>query len=181
MRVLEIGPDQRPSTYQRVVADPTITWETLDMDEGARWTLVSTAALTHRSTNEYIFPIADNAFDVVVSGQVIEHVRKIWRWVPELARVCKPGGLVITINPVSWEYHEAPVDCWRIYPEGMRALHADAGLTTELAVFESLEDRFGFTPYYLMKQAAKMALGRRPFFLSSFLPVVDTISVGRKG
>lgn len=46
---------------------------------------------------------------------------------------------MITINPVSWPYHEAPVDCWRVYPEGMRALYEEAGLEVELSAYECLE------------------------------------------
>jgi len=49
------------------------------------------------------------------------------------------GGHVITIVPVSWNFHEAPIDCWRIYPEGMRALYEEAGLEVELCKFETLE------------------------------------------
>ncbi|MBU2063807.1 MAG: hypothetical protein KKF93_05375, partial [Candidatus Omnitrophica bacterium] len=48
-------------------------------------------------------------------------------------------GHVITIAPISWTYHEAPVDCWRIYPEGMKALYEEAGLKVDLCKFESLE------------------------------------------
>jgi hypothetical protein len=49
------------------------------------------------------------------------------------------GGLVITINPVSWPFHTAPFDCWRIYPEGMKALYEDSGLEVLLSEWESLE------------------------------------------
>ena len=66
-------------------------------------------------------------------------MRKIWLWIKELTRVCKVGGLVITINPVSWPYHEHPIDCWRAFPEGMRALYEDASLEVLLSIFESLE------------------------------------------
>jgi hypothetical protein len=75
----------------------------------------------------------------VISGQVIEHVRKSWRWIPELTRVAKKNGLVITIGPVSWPYHEAPIDCWRIYPEGMKALYEAAGSSVELSEWGSWE------------------------------------------
>jgi SAM-dependent methyltransferase len=95
--------------------------------------------LTYLAESEYAFPVPNGAYDVVFSAQVIEHVRKIWRWMPELARVCRPGGVVVTINPVSWHYHESPVDCWRIYPEGMRALSDDAGLDVELSEWGSVE------------------------------------------
>jgi hypothetical protein len=70
----------------------------------------------------------------------MEHVRKPWVWIKELARICKPGGHVITINPVSWPYHEYPIDCWRAYPEGMIGLYEDAGLKVITSRCESLED-----------------------------------------
>jgi SAM-dependent methyltransferase len=91
--------------------------------------------------NENEIPLPDSTFDVVISGQVIEHVRQPWRWMAELTRISRPGGLVITISPVSWPYHEAPIDCWRIYPEGMRAILEQVGLTVELCLWDSLEPR----------------------------------------
>jgi SAM-dependent methyltransferase len=146
VHVLELGPDGNPSTYRReVTAD--VTWSTADLasqvdDQGGLlWGSGRGTELTYRMTSDYAIEALDGTFDIVVSGQVIEHVRKPWLWVPELARVCKPGGLVLTVNPVSWPYHEAPIDCWRIYPEGMRALCEDAGLLVELSLFESLEPR----------------------------------------
>jgi SAM-dependent methyltransferase len=78
--------------------------------------------------NEYEIPVADSSFDVVLAGQVLEHVRRVWMWVAELARVTKPGGKVVMVSPISWPYHEAPVDCWRVYPGGTRALCDAAGL-----------------------------------------------------
>ena len=131
-KVLEIGPDVSPSNYRKI-ADPTnaMTWDTVDFPRDF--------PTTFTLTEEYHFPIPSDTYDVVLSGQVIEHVRKVWVWMKEVTRVCKPGGLVITINPVSWPYHEAPVDCWRIYPEGMRALCDDAGLDVVYCEFESLE------------------------------------------
>ncbi len=131
LRVLEIGPDAIPSTYCNMISDSSVIWETLDMYDGFRG--------TYLSDDEYSFPIQDNFFDIVVSGQVIEHVRKTWVWIKELARVCKKGGHVITIAPISWPYHKAPIDCWRIFPEGLRTLYEEAGLLVELCKMETLE------------------------------------------
>lgn len=130
-RVLEIGPNKIPSDYQQLVGSQCAAWDTLDMTDNP--------GLTYRTQSEYSFPIADSAYDVVVSGQVLEHVRKIWTWMREVARVCKPGGVVITVSPVSWPYHEAPHDCWRVYPEGMRALYEEASLDVLMSNWESLE------------------------------------------
>lgn len=70
MRVLEIAPDQFPSAYQKVVDEPGIQWESIDLVPGE--------SLTYVATSEYSYPIAGNTFDIVVSGNVIEHVRRIW-------------------------------------------------------------------------------------------------------
>ena len=144
--VLELAPDSNPSTYRREVSVP-VTWSTADLasqvdSHGDRlWGTGGAAALTYTMQSEYEVPAPDGRFDIVLSGNVIEHVRRPWIWMQELARVCRPGGIVATITPVSWPYHEAPIDCWRIYPEGMRTLCEDAGLAVELALFESLESR----------------------------------------
>jgi SAM-dependent methyltransferase len=146
MRVLEVGPDGNPSTYRREISAPII-WSTTDLasqvDAGGErlWGTGAARDLTLPMRSEYDIPAPDAAFDIVVSGQVIEHVRKPWIWMKELARVCAPDGVVVTVNPVSWPYHEAPIDCWRIYPEGMRALCEEAGLNVELTRCDSLEER----------------------------------------
>lgn len=95
--------------------------------------------MTYQAPAENQFPIPDETYDIVLSGQVIEHVRKPWIWLREVTRVCKVGGLVIPVNPVSWPYHEAPIDCWRIYPEGMKALYEEAALEVILSLWDSLE------------------------------------------
>ena len=135
-KVLEIGPDQFPdSSYKKIINNKRITWDTLDIIENEK--------LTYRSVSNYSFPIKDRKYDIVLSGQVIEQVPEIWRWIKEVARVCKKDGYVITIAPVSWIFHEAPVDCWRIYPDGIKALYKLAGLETEFCKMECLEDTHG--------------------------------------
>ena len=129
--MLEIGPDGFPSTFQKMTSIEEIRWETLD--------ICDSPSLTFAGCQMYSFPIENDTYDIVLSGQVIEHVARIWQWMRELARVTKPNGLVITINPISWPYHEAPIDCWRIYPEGMKALCEDAGLSIEKTFWGSLE------------------------------------------
>lgn len=93
------------------------------------------------SDSEYHYPVSDDMFDVVISGQVMEHVRKIWLWIDELKRIVRPNGLIIIVVPVSWTYHEFPADCWRIYPDRMRALLEDKGLDIIECNFESLEKK----------------------------------------
>lgn len=79
--------------------------------------------------SEYQYPFASNSIPFVVSGSTLEHVRKTWLWMREVARILKPGGRLCVIVPYEHPYHEHPIDCWRVYPEGLKALFDDAGLT----------------------------------------------------
>ena len=188
--VLEIGPDGDPSTYRREVTAP-VTWSTADLASevdahgGRLWGAGSGNSLTYRMTSEYEIEAPDGTFNIIVSGQVIEHVRKPWLWLRELARVCTAGGLVLTVNPVSWPYHEAPIDCWRIYPDGMRALCEDAGLVVELSLFESLEPRpvawYPGKSYNAGRGARGRALNRAKAMIGYPLTIAfDTVTVARK-
>jgi SAM-dependent methyltransferase len=183
MRVLEIGPDATPSTYQKVVSDPTLRWETLDIRKTKQQSQLS--LMTHVAENEYEFPIPDDSYDAVLSGQVMEHVRKVWIWFREVTRVCRRGGTVITICPVTWPYHEDPVDCWRVYPEGMKALCDEAGLEPLLIACESVEPPVDLRRrrWFLTKQVLKAYAGREPFLApleKAWIPTLDTISIARK-
>jgi SAM-dependent methyltransferase len=176
-RILEIGPDGFPSTYRQLVSIEELQWDTLDIGQSPH--------LTYSKSSLYEFPIASNSYDVILSGQVIEHVSRVWTWMRELARVIKPGGVVVTINPVSWPYHEAPIDCWRIFPDGMKALCEEAGLKVEKCFFESLE-----SPQFANALPGRSAewQPRRLRLLFQFLgrlgfPVekaFDTITIARK-
>jgi SAM-dependent methyltransferase len=137
--VLEIGPDIIPSSLSLRVNNPAIRWDTLNIEAGEETSRAKNDQLTFLSVNEYAYPIADNTYDIIVSANVMEHVKKFWKWFEELKRILKPGGVIITIAPISWPYHEAPVDCWRIYPDGIRALYDDMGLKDVFTTFESLE------------------------------------------
>jgi hypothetical protein len=70
-----------------------------------------------------------HSYDFVISGQVLEHTRRPWLWILDVASLCKPGGTVWICAPNEWRFHEYPIDCWRVFPDGMRALLEDANLS----------------------------------------------------
>lgn len=78
-------------------------------------------------------------FDIVISGQCLEHVAAPWEWIKQVKSLSKPGGLIILIAPWRHEYHPYPIDAWRVFPEGMRALLE----SVELKVKEVGFDRRG--------------------------------------
>jgi len=71
--------------------------------------------------------IESESFDVVVTVSTLEHTRFPWLVVDEIARITKPDGIVCLTAPYAWPYHAHPIDCWRIYPDGMRAIMDKSG------------------------------------------------------
>jgi SAM-dependent methyltransferase len=174
-KVLEIGPDQaHPSTLCRLAADPSLAWETVEP--------FPRFPVTHVSTSEYAFPVPDAAYDVVLSANVLEHVKQPWTWFQELARVCKPGGRVVTISPVNWPYHAFPVDCWRLHPDGARALFEHAGLAVDLSVAEcrELTDTHVLWDGPSSGKIFKGLIRRLIGWNAPFLRAVDLVSIGSK-
>jgi SAM-dependent methyltransferase len=78
--------------------------------------------------------------DVLVSGQTFEHTEYFWLTIAEIARVLKVGGLACMIAPSAGDEHRYPVDCWRFYPDGLRAMARYAGLEV-LEAWTQWEDR----------------------------------------
>ena len=62
--------------------------------------------------------------DVVISGQTFEHTEFFWETMLQIARVLKTHGLCCILAPSSGPEHRYPLDCWRVYPDGLRAAAA---------------------------------------------------------
>lgn len=80
----------------------------------------------------YRLPFKSNSVDVVISGQVFEHIPFFWATVLEIARVLRPGGVFLMTVPSRGHKHMI-VDCWRYYDDGVRAMGAFSGLVVREA------------------------------------------------
>jgi len=115
-KVLDVGSYNVNGSYKDLFSNYT----GLDIEAGPNVDIVAKSL--------YDFGVPDNSFDVVISGQTLEHVEDMKRWILEVARVAKE--MVVVIAPSRIGYHRYPIDCWRIYPDGMKWLFTEAGLET---------------------------------------------------
>ncbi|HEY1536785.1 MAG TPA: class I SAM-dependent methyltransferase [Polyangiaceae bacterium] len=76
-------------------------------------------------------PFADGEFDTVLSVQTLEHTPEPQALLREMARVLRPGGVLLLTAPFSFRLHEQPHDYFRYSPHGLRVLCAEAGLLVE--------------------------------------------------
>ena len=79
-----------------------------------------------------VLPVPDSSRDLVLSFQVLEHVRDLDTYLGEARRVLRPDGLMVLSTHGSWLYHPHPEDHRRWTREG---------LTHDLAIrgFEVIE------------------------------------------
>ncbi len=136
LRVLDVGSMQiaEDDCYRDLLAGSRWDYVGMDLEPGKNVDCVA--------PEPYSWPFKEDSFDVVISGQCIEHTQNLHAWFRELARVLKPGGLTGIIVPWNFNIHRHPVDCWRILPDGMTYLLTEvAGLQT-LRVFTT-DMRFG--------------------------------------
>ncbi|MFM8861853.1 MAG: methyltransferase domain-containing protein [Acidimicrobiia bacterium] len=110
----EIG-GQPDSSYRNLFDTPDWVYRGLDMVQGPNVDIVVTDPFSWPS-------IADDSIDVVVSGQVLEHVDYFWISVFEIGRVLRPGGIATLIAPSAGPEHRFPRDCWRFYTDGFESI-----------------------------------------------------------
>ena len=129
--VLEIGPEPGGASTLRELSSNWSQWDTADIRSGAD--------LTFPRCEPYDYPVLNHTYDTVVSANVAEHVREPWTWMKELKRITRPGGHIIVVTPANWVYHPDPVDCWRFWPEGLKALFEWAGVVPVEVTNENLD------------------------------------------
>ena len=116
MTVLDIGSrrvHRSHNTYRRLF-NPPYEYTGMDIVPGMNVDVVGYDALCGRR------------FDVVISGQTIEHIIWPWQWI-RLAKQYFTKYICI-IAPTASKEHRFPVDTFRYFPDGMRALFAWADI-----------------------------------------------------
>lgn len=75
----------------------------------------------------------NNFWANVVSVEMLEHCRRPWRAIQEMARVCQHHGNVLVSSRGydtrgCWQVHSFPYDFWRVSEGAMRVMAEDARL-----------------------------------------------------
>lgn len=91
-------------------------------------------------------PIRDSVADVVVSLEVLEHLREPQRMLQEAHRILKTGGKLILSAPFQWWVHEAPWDYYRYTRYGLAYMLDRAGFAGL-----QVEETTGFWETWLLK------------------------------
>lgn len=115
INILDIGSYGGNGTYKDIFKDSKYCYTGLDMIEGPNVDFVPKDIYNWSE-------IKNETFDLVISGQVFEHIEYPWLTIKEIERVLKPSGFAIIIAPNSGIEHKAPTDCYRYHADGFKAL-----------------------------------------------------------
>lgn len=154
-RVLDIGScDVAGGSYRQFFPSDRFDYTGLDLEPGPNVDLVPKLP--------YFWPeVADNSFDVVISGQAFEHMEFFWLAAAEMARALKNDGLMCIIAPRGFERHRYPVDCYRFDADGMVAIARFCGLTPLHASTDMTPDKT-WRDWHLEKQEDAFLIARKP-------------------
>ena len=116
IKILDVGSYGVNGTYKEIFSDSgKYLYTGLDVNAGPN--------VDYVPSDPYCWPeLQDESFDVIISGQAFEHIEHPWLIIEEMNRVLKKNGLVCIVAPSRGPEHKYPVDCWRYYPDGFRAL-----------------------------------------------------------
>ncbi|NBQ88497.1 MAG: methyltransferase domain-containing protein [Betaproteobacteria bacterium] len=115
LRIVDLGSTDIGGCYRPLFDNPSWDYCGLDLAPGPNVDIV--LKRPYHWDN-----LRSESVDVFISGQVLEHVEYFWITALEISRVLRPGGIACLIAPSGGYEHRYPVDCWRFYPDGMRAL-----------------------------------------------------------
>lgn len=121
LAIYDIGSQDFNGGYRSFFKEPKWKYFGVDIEKGNNVNIVLKNFYNWRE-------IASNSADVVISGQALEHIEYPWKTMSEIARIMKYGAIGCIIVPSSGPEHKSPLDCWRFFPDGLRALAKYSGL-----------------------------------------------------
>lgn len=133
LRILEVGSQDINGSYRPLFDYPKWRYYGMDIQKGRNVDIFVKNPYNWRE-------IKSNFYDIVISGQTLEHTEFFWVTMLEISRVLKNGGLCCIIVPSSGPEHKHPLDCWRFFPDGLNAIANYAHLEV-IKKYTSWEDK----------------------------------------
>jgi SAM-dependent methyltransferase len=122
-RVIEVGSyDTNGSLRPLVESYHPSEYIGLDIAEGPGVDVIGKA-------EDMLDRFGKESFDIVISTELLEHIRDWREGIHNIKNICKPGGIIlITTRSFGYPYHEHPYDFWRYELEDMKHIFSDCSI-----------------------------------------------------
>jgi SAM-dependent methyltransferase len=125
-RVLDLGCGAGDSVEQFRSVNPAVRWVGVDLERSPEVAERTRTDAEFRTFDGRSIPADDGGLDVVYCKQVLEHVEEPRPLLADVARVLRPGGLVMGSTSQLEPYHSLSVG--NVTPYGLDRMLAAAGL-----------------------------------------------------
>jgi len=112
LKILDVGSLQAEPDHKVYRSLCSKNWEYYGLD------LVKGPNVDIVANHPHRWPMLIMTFDVVISGQTLEHCSHPLELMQEIFRILKPGGQIFIIAPSAGKAHCRP-DYWRFLPDGI--------------------------------------------------------------
>ena len=120
VRILDVGSYNVNGCYRTLFKNHQIEYVGLDVAQGLNVDFVPKDAYNWKE-------LEDESFDFIISGNAFEHIEFPWLTMEQIYKKLKKNGFACILAPFSHVEHRYPVDCYRYYNDGFRALAKWAG------------------------------------------------------
>jgi SAM-dependent methyltransferase len=128
-------------------------------------------------------PFKDGEFDMILSTEMLEHVRDPFQVERELRRVMSRGGLLILSTRFVFPLHDIPHDYWRFTKYGLKELFKEweivelQGETKNFSAIGALLQRLCFQSTFRVNKPIKLVL----MSIASLLSKLDWLTLREFG
>ena len=122
-RVIEVGSYNVNGSLRNIIEEMSpAEYIGVDITEGPGVDIICNA-------DDLVKKFGENSFDIVISTEMMEHIRNWREVISNLKKLCKPNGIIlITTRSYGFEYHGWPYDFWRYEVEDMKEIFSDCNI-----------------------------------------------------
>lgn len=154
VRVLDVGSYDVNGSYRDLFSGMDVTYIGLDMSVGPN--------VDYVPEDPYAWDeLEEESFDFIISGNAFEHIEYPWLTICEIYKKLKTGGFACILAPNSLAEHRYPLDCYRYFSDGFRALAKWGGFDVVDVTISGVPDEDVSAEWYAAGQNdTMMVLGK---------------------
>lgn len=177
-RIIDIGGNT--GVIAKLLKDRGYSASVADMSAGALKTAKSKGLRTYKFDFNEKFDLKDNSFDVVVAGEIIEHVLDTERFLNECNRILKDDGFLVLSTPNLATFHDRVRFLFGKMPRQINPYHERLKLHIRPFTYKGLKEALDYSRFKILKFRSnyftvKLA-PEKPIFIRCLALIFPTLS-----